>query len=143
MARTNSIAFPNMFDSARNKVSVLEDVDSVVNRTRLMILTEPTELFNEPQFGVGLKRYLWQYNNGNQQAIIKDRIVEQLRIFEPCVIPEETQFADGLMFSGSVDENEKIQDYNRLKMTVAVKTVFGDHADISFEDLLIGGRNNG
>ena len=62
---------------------------SIVNRSKLLILTEPTELYNNPDFGVGLKRHLFQYNNENQKAIIRDRIVEQLRLHEPCVDPDK------------------------------------------------------
>ena len=52
MAETTSLAFPNMFNIATNQVSVIEDTTSVANRTRLLILTEPTELYNNPDFGV-------------------------------------------------------------------------------------------
>ena len=64
---TNSLAWPSMFDVARNKVSVIEDNQSVVNRSKLLILTDPTELYMNPNFGVGLKKYLWQYNTANQK----------------------------------------------------------------------------
>lgn len=134
MANTTSLAFPNMFDVARNRLAVLEDSPSVVNRTRLLILSEPTELYNEPNFGVGLKRHLWQYNTDNQKAIIEDRIVEQVRLHEPYCIPEETQFADGLVFTGSNDSVSSMQDHNRLKMTVALKTTYNDTANIDFNN---------
>ena len=88
MASTTSLSFPTMFDVARNTVSVVEDTKSVVNRTRLLILTEPTELYMNPDFGVGLRRHIWQYNVDNQKAIIKDRIIEQLRKHELCVKPD-------------------------------------------------------
>ena len=125
---TNSLAFPNMINISSSTVSVLEDNQSVVNRTRLLILTEPTELYNNPDFGVGLKRHLWQYNTENEKAIIKDRIVEQLRLHEPSCIPTETQFADGLIFTGNGEQSA--QEFNQLKMTVAIKTVFGDVLDV-------------
>lgn len=134
MASTTSLSFPTMFDVARNTVSVVEDTKSVVNRTRLLILTEPTELYMNPDFGVGLRRHIWQYNVDNQKAIIKDRIIEQLRKHEPCVKPDETQIADGLLFTGSHDNNDVIQDYNRLKMTVAMITVFGDNAEVTLNN---------
>ena len=57
MANTSSISFPNMFDVTGNCVSVVEDSQSIVNRTRLLMLTEPTELYMNPDFGVGLKKY--------------------------------------------------------------------------------------
>lgn len=131
MARTTSLSFPNLFNVSRNIVGVLEDNVSVVNRTRLLMLSEPTELYNSPTFGVGLKRYLWQYNTDNTKAIIKDRIIAQLREHEPSVDPDGTKFVDGLIYSGSTDSTEITQDHNRLKMTVGLKTVFGDELEVS------------
>ena len=123
-----------MLDPSKNMVSVVEDNASIVNRTRLLILTNPTELYNSPTFGVGLKRYLWQYNNENTKAIIKDRIVDQLREHEPCVDPDKTSFADGLMFTGNADMEESFQDLNRLKMTVGLQTIFGDDLEVKLND---------
>lgn len=134
MASTSSLAFPFLFDVARNVVSVVEDTQSVVNRTRLLILTEPTELHMNPNFGVGLKRHIWQYNNENQKAIIKDRIIEQLRLHEPCVKADETKISDGLLFTGSSDNDQITQDFNRLKMTVALTTVFGDNVEVKLNN---------
>lgn len=134
MAHTQSWAFPSLFDVARNRVSVIDDAASVVNRSRLLILTEPTELYNSTNFGVGLKRHLFQYNNQNQKAIIKDRIVEQLELHEPFVDAKETQFADGLLFSGSSGEDPSAQEYNKLKMTVSLSCVFGDKAEVKLNN---------
>ena len=135
MANTTSIPWPNLFDVARNKLAIIENNASIVNRTKLLILTEPTELYNNPNFGVGLKRHLWQYNTENRKEIIKDRIVQQLKLHEPCVVPDETQFSDGLLFSGTNDPINSAQDYNRLKMTVALKSIYGDTAEININDL--------
>ena len=126
MATTNSWSFPNMFDIARNKVSLVEDEVSVENRTRLLILTEPTELYMNPEFGVGLKRHLWKYNTVNEPAIIRDRIVEQLRLHEPCVDPEGTTVSNGLLSSDANNPIIEAQDANRLKLTVGLDTIFSD-----------------
>lgn len=136
MSRTTSVAWPNMFDVSRNVVSTLEDSKSIVNRTKLLILTEPTELYNELDFGVGLKRHLWQYNNANQKAIIRDRIVSQLRLHEPYVDPDKTQFADGLLFTGSTDQVQIAQEYNKLKMTISLSTVFEDTAEVTLNNMI-------
>ena len=128
MSQTNSIAFPNMFDVSTNKVSVLEDNASVVNRVRLLFLTEPTELYNELNFGLGLKRYLFQYNTDNVKAHIQDRMKEQLLAYEPSVDSEKTAFADGLLFTGSQETlAEKMQSLN---MTVGLQTIFGDEVEV-------------
>ena len=126
MATTNSWAFPNLFSVAQNQVSMLEDNASVVNRSRLLILTEPTELYNNPDFGVGLKRHLWQYNQPNQQAIICDRIKEQLRLHEPCSIPDKTEFSDGLLFTGAGQTSSALDKMQKLEMTVGIVTTYGD-----------------
>ena len=133
MAYTNSWAWPNIFNVSQNQVNVVEDNKSIVSRTRLLILSEPTSLFNSPDFGVGLKRHLWQYNTENQKAIIKDRIVAQLKLNEPSVFPEKTQYANGLLFTGSPSDDIN-QDYNQLKMTVAVVTNYNETVEVTVED---------
>lgn len=132
MAATTSLSFPQMFDIARNRVGVLEDNTSIVNRAKLLIMTEPTELYNSPDFGVGLKRHLWTYNTENQRAIIRDRIKSQLSLHEPYCDPEKTLFADGLLYTDS-EGDTIVQEYNKLKMTVGIITVFGDELSISFD----------
>lgn len=132
MANTTSLKWPNMFDVSRNRVAVVEDNQSVVNRTKLLLLTEPTELFMNPDFGVGLKRHLFQYNTENQKAIIKDRIIKQLRLHEPSVVPEDTVLADGLVFTG--DQNDPEQKYNKLELTCMLATTFGNKLEVNLND---------
>lgn len=121
--KTSSLAWPNMINVAQNKIDVLEDETSVVSRDRLLFLTQPTEIYNEPNQGVGLKEYLWHYNDDNTRALIKDKIKDQLRLHEPQCNPENTQFRDGLLFTESKEERVT-PDYEKLKMTVAVETKF-------------------
>jgi len=147
MNNTTSISFPTMFDVSRNCVSVKTGRDSIVNRSRLLILTEPTELYNNPTFGVGLKQYLWQYNTANTKAIIQDRIKAQLDEHEPCVEADKTQFADGLLFTGSDAESNAVADLNSLKMTVAMQSIYKDvlnvTIDMSEEQDRLFGRSSG
>lgn len=131
MPNTTSIAFPNMFDVSSNKVNVLSDNASIVNRCRLLMLTEPTELYNNLDFGLGLRRYLWQYNTANVQAMIKNRLIEQLSLHEPYVYPEKTAVVDGLLMD---QQSEGLQEYNKLKLTVGLATVFGDNVEVSTDE---------
>ena len=128
---TTSLAFPNMINVAGNRVAVKSGNDSITNRVRLLILTDPTELYNSPDFGVGLRKYLWQYNTANTSARIKDQIVEQLRKYEPCVVADETSFADGLIFS---TDNPNNQPYNELKLTVGLKTVYEEMLSLTLNN---------
>ena len=134
MANTNSLSFPNLFNVSQNKVSVAEDTASIVNRTRLMMLTEPTELYHSPDFGLGLKEHLWKYNNENEVAIIKDKFIQQLRLYEPCVIPEKTQFISGLLYTGTDTQNIH-HDHNILKLTAVISTIYGDTLELDIDAL--------
>lgn len=134
MSKTNSLAWPRMLDPARNQVSVISDNASLVSRTRLLILSEPTSLYNSPNFGVGLNRHLFKYNTENEKAIIRDRIAESLRINEPCVDPDSTQFADGLLFTGNNQEDYS-QQYNEMKLTIAITTNYQEDLEVSLNDL--------
>lgn len=126
---TSSLSFPNMFEVSRPMVGVYTDNKSLVNRTRLLMLSNPTELYNDPPFGVGLKKYLFQYNNQNTKARIQDNIKEKLRMYEPKVEADKTSFADGLLFTGSDDPT--VQEYNHLKMTVGLSSTFGENVNVS------------
>lgn len=133
MAETTSLAFPNMFNITNNTVAVDEDLNSVAIRSRLLILTEPTELYNNPDFGVGLKRHLWKYNTENEKALIRDRIVEQLRLHEPDVEPDRTEFSDGLLFTGNPGANYATSA-NELNMTVVLQTTFKKEISLQLND---------
>lgn len=122
--QTSSLNWPNIFDVSRNRCAVAEDNASIVSRTKLMILTEPTELYMNPSYGVGLKRHLFKYNTENEKALIKDRIVAQLKLWEPRVDADKTQFSDGLLYTGDI--NTIGQDYNTLNMTISLITTYGD-----------------
>lgn len=134
MAHTNSLSWPNMINVAQNTVAVVDDNEAITSRVRLLMLTEPTELYNSPTYGVGLRRYIFQYNNMNTVSIIQDRIKSQLRLFEPCVDADKTQFADGLLYTGSDDEQSKLQDFNHLKMTMKLETTYSDSVVVNLGD---------
>lgn len=134
----SSISWPNMFDSARGRVSLYTDLKSITNRVKLLLLTDPTEMYMNPTFGVGLRKYMFRYNNDNTVALIKDNLIEQLRLWEPAVVPEETKVVRGLT-EGVVDQgySTEVADLNHLKLTITLTTVYSDTVefDITGADL--------
>lgn len=121
---TSSIGFPNMFDVARNSVSHYGDNASVASRVKLLLLTEPTELYGEPTYGVGLKKYMFQYNTDNIITLIREKLVEQLQKWEPYVVAEKTEVQRGLLYSGT--SGVTAVDPNHLQLTVIVYTTYGE-----------------
>lgn len=115
MSHTTSLGWPNMFNVARNCVAVLEDGPAVLNRTRLLLLSSPTEMYNDPPFGLGLRRHMYTYNDKNREAILKDEISRVLTQYEPYVNPAETVFQRA--------PKESVSD-NHLAITVGLVTTF-------------------
>lgn len=136
MAETSSIAFPNMFNVAQNQVAVIEDNISITNRVRLLLLTDPTELYNSPRFGTGLRKYLFQYNNKNTIARLQDNVREKIREYEPYVDADKIEYADGLVYTGTDgDLLESEKQHNELAMTVKLETKFGDTITVSTKEV--------
>lgn len=129
MTYTSSLSWPNLFDVSRSKVNVIENSQSVINRTKLLLLSSPKEMYNELDFGVGLKNYLFHYNNKSTRTLIESKIKEQLDLNEPSVDSEKTIFNDGLL-----SEDVSGQDYNKLKMTISLYTIYGDQAQVNIND---------
>ena len=127
MANTTSFAFPDMISVTQNKVNLLSDTASVANRVKLLMLTEPTELYNEPDFGVGLKRYIGRYNNDNVKAEITERTKSQVGIHEPSVDPATIEWSRGLEVTGHNLTRPQNVDGDcdmTMKMTTNFKTTF-------------------
>ena len=132
MANTTSWHYPNLFDVSRNGMSIAADGPSIVNRVKLLLLTDPTELYMNPTYGVGLRKYLFQYNNANTLSLIKDKIIEQLRLWEPCVVAEDTIIEPGNLFTGDPANNG--QDFNTLKFTVIMTSKFGEKLTVNLNN---------
>ena len=134
----SSISYPDMFDVARNKVNLYNDTRSITNRVKLLLLTEPTELHMNPTFGVGLRKYMFQYNNDNTIARIKDDLIAQLELWEPAVVAEETKVERG-SYSASADSvvEREAAELNHLKLTITLKTAYAEiiSFDIDSKDI--------
>lgn len=144
MANTTSLAWPNLFNISQNRVAVYEDNKSVVSRGRLLMLTEPTEVYNEPDQGVGLRRYMWRYNHDNVKVEICDRSKIQFGLHDPVVDAPNIQWADGLKFTGAEDNIETVNDKaTHLKMTMALPTTYGELVKIDLNDMVRGETDAG
>lgn len=123
----SSWSWPNLFDVARNKVNIYTDTKSIANRVKLLLLTEPTELYMVPNFGVGLRKYMFMYNNDNVPAMIRDELIEQLRLWEPAVIPEQTT----VVRTELTDAVVPVSEIDHMRLTITVVTSYMEQ--VSFE----------
>lgn len=58
----------------------------------MLILTEPGERIMDPQFGVGMKRFLFENFSDNVYSQIDSRIREQVRIYMPDLSIRQINF---------------------------------------------------
>ena len=73
---------------------------------KMLILTAPGERVLEPEFGVGMRKYLFENFNSSTYAKIDTNIKEQVKIYMPAIR------IDGIEFSG------RNQDQNRLLLRI-------------------------
>ena len=79
----NSIKFPNMFQS--NSTNIVRNLDATKQNTLLLLHSEKGELFDDPYFGIRLKRYIYDQNSYILKDIIIDEIYTQIALFLPQV----------------------------------------------------------
>lgn len=74
------------------------DVNAVKDSIRNILLTMPFEKPFEPDYGVGIKRYLFELLSPGFATVLKKEIREQVRVFEPRAVVEDVRI-------GVTDEN--------------------------------------
>jgi hypothetical protein len=80
-----SILFPKMFNSSSTNVTKTSSQSTLQNLLALLG-SERTEFVGDPQFGVAIKRYVFEQNNFVLRDIIIDELYTQISVFIPQVI---------------------------------------------------------
>jgi phage baseplate assembly protein W len=87
-----AVRLPLTLDSA-DGFGMLNTIRSVIKQNlKMLILTEPGERIMEPEFGVGMKRYLFQNFSDDVYSEIDSRIREQVAEYLPDVAIKRINF---------------------------------------------------
>lgn len=78
-----SIAFPELFN--RTTTNIVEDYDATLQNLKLLIWSEKGELFGDPYYGTGLKKYLYDQNDVVLQDILLDDLYTAIKLFMPQI----------------------------------------------------------
>lgn len=78
-----SIAFPDMFSSART--NLYEDQTATLSNTKLLLGSFKKSLFGDPYFGSKIKDFVYEQNNIVLQDLIIDDIYVAIKQFMPQV----------------------------------------------------------
>jgi len=72
---------------------------------KMLVLTIPGERIMDPDFGVGLKRYLFEQNTSDTYDKITEKILEQTGLYLPYIEINDIQYA-------SPEDNPDLYPYN-------------------------------
>lgn len=67
-----SIAFPEMFN--RTVTNLVDDYDATLQNLKMLLWSEKGELFGDPYYGTGLKKYLYEQND----LILRDILIDDI-----------------------------------------------------------------
>jgi hypothetical protein len=80
-----SIAFPKMFNSSSTNVTTTS-LQATMQNLLALLGSEKREFEGDPEFGVAIKRYIFEQNNYVLRDIIIDELYTQISIFMPQLI---------------------------------------------------------
>lgn len=76
-----SISFPKMFNSTSTRI--LSDREATSQNLKNLLMSESSELSGDPDFGVALRKYLFEQNNYVLRDILIDEIYTKVSTFMP------------------------------------------------------------
>ena len=104
-----SIQFPEMF--TRTVTNTVSDYDATLQNLKMLLWSEKGELFGDPYFGTGIKRYLYDQNDAVLIDILIDDIYTAIVLFMPQIRVERKDIQ--LFRSGKGEVTAKIKALNK------------------------------
>lgn len=113
-----TIRLPLARDS-RDGFRLIRHVDELTRQNfKMLLLTNPGERIMEPDFGVGLRRFLFSPKTTAVPSRIRDKIDQQISIYMPVVVLDE------LSING-LDENSEA-----INIKIFYSLARGDSSDV-------------
>ena len=78
-----SIAFPKIFN--RTTTNTVRDYDATLQNLKLLLWSEKGELFGDPYFGTGVKKYFYDQNDTVLRDILIDDLYTAIALFMPQI----------------------------------------------------------
>ena len=109
----------NFGKSINGYFSTSADKKLVKENMKQILLTNPGERIMLPDFGVGLRRYLFEMNDEQLATVIREKIVQQIAKYEPLADIIDIQFKQ--------QDNEM-----RIRITYRIKDMTYEQAILEF-----------
>ena len=119
---------PLTLDSADGYALNKQHKEMIRQNMKMLLLTNPGERIMEPEFGIGLKTYLFEQDMTSVQGEIQAKINEQLGLYMPYI--EVTQ----LIFNNTETNPELDENYLSIRLEYYVKPLEElDAIDLDFD----------
>tara|TARA_R110002020_G_scaffold67972_1_gene178213 strand:- start:1791 stop:2159 length:369 start_codon:yes stop_codon:yes gene_type:complete len=115
-----SVALPLELDSGDGFVMIKSLKNLIKQNLKMLLLTDPGERVMEPNFGVGLKTYLFENYGTGVEGAIDSKIREQVNIYLPAITilkiafgladPDNNRLAFSVIYSiPNIDANDFLE----------------------------------
>lgn len=126
MAEGLSVALPLRIDPIDGAYGLNKTLTQVAAQNlRMVILTSPGERIMFPDFGVGIRRYLFEQNTTSTLGVIRSRIEQQVSTYLPYIRILDLS-VDSPEVVGSVVEIDKSRVLIRIRYSVPSANVVSD-----------------
>lgn len=85
-------AWPPSFDATTGEVEMLAGEADIRNSLELLLATRPGERALAPLYGGNMEDVLFEPMDLGTQTLMRNRLVERMRLNEPRVVVEEVRF---------------------------------------------------
>ena len=92
---------------------------------KMVILTAPGERVMDPNFGVGLRSFLFENASDTTFSLMEERIREQTRIYVPYITIESINFLSSENdFSKTKSPGDSLSNYLKLEIKYSIPSMF-------------------
>ena len=115
MAQGLGVRIPLFVDSIDGAYGLSKDMEELAQQNlKTIILTSPGERIMVPDFGVGVRNYIFEQNTPGTQAALRNAIQQQVSKYAPYILIEELQVSSPSVASAQPNE----RDQNRINIYI-------------------------
>lgn len=127
MAEGLSVALPLRIDPVDGAYGLNKRITQVASQNlRMVILTSPGERIMNPEFGVGIRQYLFENNTAGTLETIKNRIRSQVSIYLPYISILQLDVSSPPIAGGLPGDIDETRVNVRIRYSVPSANVVSD-----------------
>lgn len=115
-----SISFPNIFSTNKVNTKVITDHEATYSNLTLMLQSQKSGLFGDPEFGTNLQKAIFEQNN----IVLSDLIVDDIYTSVLMFMPQLTVDRDDIeIYQSGTYLCANVRATNRLDHTTNMYTI--------------------